>query len=586
MPREVKTTTEEAHYRLLILGDGSVRTVPLKGTHWIIGRALDCTITLRDPTVSRQHIQLERTRDGFRFLDLDSANPPKLDGQPTRKGRLEVGQQLTIGLTQLVLEQRHRPAPVSTNQVGTVVLSREVIDEEGVLDEGGPDSPITAARVLESIEWTLADLGDLASAARPLLELALNLTKRQAGWLVRFIGRDGIETLAATTADGNAFQPTLPGSALHESRRIRQTHLLKTQEHGRVHDRLLIPLGADAAGLLVLEQPRPDAPAGQELLRLAQALGKVIWHRMEEAMERARLRDELERLRFHGTDAHNALLASTRLQAIRERLRSAASGDHAMLLVGEPGTEREELARYLHAESPRRGAPFVAWDAAGSAADKQPLELFGNGAYPGLLQRAVSGTLFVDNATAMPKELQQELAAALATAERADIRLVCAVAPAAADRDHWHDDLHATLQAPPVEIPPLRDDARDVLALSELFLSGLGDRPNGAPRLMTERTKQALTAHDWPGNVRELRLTIEHAAARAGNQAIAPRHLPDGVADKTFREAPALPSLEEVERQHIIEVMRRTGGVRARTAEILGIASSTLYEKLKRYRIE
>ena len=100
---------------------------------------------------------------------------------------------------------------------------------------------------------------------------------------------------------------------------------------------------------------------------------------------------------------------------------------------------------------------------------------------------------------------------------------------------------------------------------------------------MSERCKRLLTQHSWPGNVRELRLTLESAAAKAGNQIITPRHLPAELADS---DGQAAPSLEDVERAHIAEVMIRTRGVRSRAAQVLGIASSTLYEKLKKYQID
>ncbi|MFT4516269.1 MAG: transcriptional regulator of acetoin/glycerol metabolism, partial [Planctomycetota bacterium] len=100
------------------------------------------------------------------------------------------------------------------------------------------------------------------------------------------------------------------------------------------------------------------------------------------------------------------------------------------------------------------------------------------------------------------------------------------------------------------------------------------------------RCKRLLTQHSWPGNVRELRLTLESAAAKAGNQPITQRHLPPELTDINDRVTPGLPTLEDVERTHIAEVIIRTGGVRSRAAQVLGIASSTLYEKLKKYKID
>lgn len=576
-------------FRLLILGDGSVRTVPLEGSRWIIGRAPDCSIPLRDPTVSRKHLLLERVGEEFRFQDLGGANPAQIDGRPVRQGSLAVGQSIRIGLTTLRVERRQRPAPIATDAGSTVVLSREVLDEDAAI-ASARSLPSVAARVLQRIEWTFADLGDLADAAEPMLELALSLTGRRAGWISRFDGRGGAETLAAIGIAADA-QPKLPESVLIEAQRIGQPHLVTTSEGEVRRERLLIPLGKDPGGLMVLHEPGADAPSGQDLLRLAQSLGSVVWHRLQETLERQRLRQELERLRFHGTSAHNALLASQRLQPVRERLRGVAELDIAVLLAGEPGTEREDLARYLHAESPRRTLPFVPWDAASVPATRHAEELFGSDDRPGVLRHAAGGTLFVENVTALSLALQERLAAAVTEATPVRPRLVLgASSPLPDDGDlqsgPWSRQLRDSIGGACVAIPPLRDDPRDVLPLAEMFLADLGTGPDGSPRLLSERAKRLLLAYPWPGNTRELRLTIEAAAGQAGSQPIAPRHLPPALADESEGGPPQLPSLALVEQQHIRNVMQFTAGVRSRAAQILGIATSTLYEKLKKYGID
>lgn len=579
----VQKHMEETQFRLVIQGDGSVRTVPLNGQRWTIGRSTDCSITLPDPTVSRRHLLIERSDDRFEFRDLGGANPVHLDGRPVRRGELRVGSLLTIGLTNLRLDARQRPSPLASSGDHTVVLAREVVDDELQPEEGGHAA--TASRILQSIEWTFADLGDLGDAAEPLLQLALNLTGHRSGWLARFPTPDTTETLATASLDRDSFSPRLPEGALHDAHRIGAPHLLTTREGDADVQRLLVPLGQNGEGLLVLEDPGDATPDGQQLLRLAQSLGSVVWHRLQETMERLRLRTELRHLRFHGTDTHNALLTSSRLQQTREAVRSRANAAMPTLLQGEQGTEREELARYLHAESSRRDAPFVSWNPRKAAAERRERELFGDTRQPGLLHDAAGGTLFVDDFGALEHDLQRRLFEHVDSGADPRMALVVAIDDSGPGTD-LHDDVEARLRSHTIEIPPLREDARDILALAELFLSELGACPDGSPRLLTERARRVLTAHCWPGNVRELRLTIEAAAARAGSQPIAPRHLPVDLTSASDADGPQLPSLSDVEQQHIREVMKRTGGVRTRAAQILGIANSTLYEKLKKYGID
>lgn len=598
MSQDTEPTPTTA-YRLVVLGDGSVRTIPLVGSRWIVGRAPECSIPLRDPTVSRRHLSLERRGETFRFQDLGGSNPLLLDGRPIHQGVLEVGQTLLVGLTRLSLERRHRGTVVVPQENSTVMLSREVIDEELPSTATSNSYLGMARRILERIEWTFADLGVLEDVAEPLLELGLNLTGRRRGVLGRFNSQGAFECLASLDAFGIGQDLYVPEQVLDEARRLGRTNLLTMQEQGKPVNRLVIPFGSGPDGVVVLEEPQPDAASGQELLRLGRAFGTVAWHRLQEAAERLRLREEVQRLRFHGTTAHNALLASSRLQGVRQQLRELANQDGPVVLIGEDGTEREDLARYLHIEGNRARQPFVAILLANLPDFRREKELFGDGrGMADAVSRARGGTLFLDAIDRLPLDQQERLAAcfqSIPPAESSDQapapRLIAATDEAIDAGDgSWHPKLLALLESPPLAIPPLRTDARDVLALAELFLSEMGSTPDGSPRLLSERTKRLLVGHPWPGNVRELRQVLELAAARAGNQPIAPRHLPEAFAEPGEAPGPSsgvlIPTLEDVEQRHIRDVLQRVGGNRARAAQVLGIAASTLYEKLRRYAID
>lgn len=588
-------------YRLVVLGDGSVKTIPLVGTTWILGRAPECSIQLRDPTVSRRHLRLERDGEAFRFQDLGGSNPILLDGRATRQGDLNPGQTLVIGLTRLTIERRQRVAIVVPKTDATVVLSRQVIDEE--LDVPGDAATTSyagiARRVLERIEWTFADIGCLADAAEPMLDMSLNLTGRRRGLIGRFAQRGGLETLASLDAFGADVEVRVPEHTLHEGRRLGRANLLTVQEDGRMVNRLIVPLGNGPEGIdgiMVLEEPLPEAAQGQELLRLARSLGVVVWCRLQEVAERLRLREEVQRLRFHGTTAHHALLASTRLQLVRQQLRELANGDGAVLLVGEDGTEREDLARYMHVEGNRAKEPFVPINFATLPDSRRDVELFGDGnLHQSAAERASGGTLFLDHIDKLPAFLQERLLETLQVMpEHADDkgsnrpRLVAATSKPVQQRpEAWYPPLADQFLTTQLSIPPLRSDSRDVLALAELFLSEMGSAPDGSPRLLSERAKRMLACYTWPGNIRELRQVLEAAAARAGNQQIAPRHLPDQIEEpKENPGDPTVATLEETEQRHIRDVIQRVSGNRARAAQLLGIAPSTLYDKLRRYNIE
>ena len=556
-------TTE---FRLLIYGRGTARRVSLAGTRWTIGRSEECTITLDDPTVSRRHLALERNGDTFTFRDLGSANLPVVAGRQRSSGNLICGEELALGMSRLVVERQDRPAPVQATSGDTVVLAREVLEGEPPPAGAQRTDTAAAAKVLKSVERAFGDLAAPEHAAAPLLELALDLCGHQCGWLARLPRPDHIEVLASITPSPTGIEASLPDGALEDARRLGHPYLLRTQEGGRDRERLLVPLGVDLQGLLVLELPRPEAARGQQLLHLAETLGLLIWGRLSEAGAHHLLQDKLDSAAFHGTDPHQALLASARLQRPREQLRSRSADRRGVVLVGDPGTETEDLARLLHAEGARHGATFTRW----------------RRAVPELALDDDGGTLFVDASEQLEPTEQEHIAALIAQHPR--WRPVIATADAAAITC---PELLAELDPEPIEIPPLRNAPRDITALAELFLAQLGPNQDGAPRLLSERARRLLTSHDWPGNVRELRAAVEAAAGSAGSQPIAPRHLPLAKQDSDdAAEAAAIPTLEDVERRHIEEVLRRTGGVRSRAAKALGIANSTLYEKLKRYRIQ
>lgn len=580
-------------YRLLVLTGGSVRTIPLHGERWLIGRADDCTIALRDPTVSRRHVLLEQVDETFRFRDLGGSNPILLDGTPRQEGVMEVGQTLAVGLCRLTLERRSQPAHTAAASEATVILSREVIEDEAQVREVHHDSFLTTARrVLERIEWTFADLGDPGDTAEPLLELAINLTSRRRGLIARLHAEEGVEILATCDLQGSPIEMRIPVQVLRDLRSFGQPNLITTQDRERVVERLVVPLGEGPDGLLLLEEPMPEAPTGQELLRLGRTLGRVVWHRLQESQERLRLRDEVQRLRFHGTAAHQALMASTRLHEARQRGRQLANTERIVALIGEPGTELEELARYIHVEGTRAKGPFHCLRLTSLDEARIASELFGTDDHAGAVQSARGGTLFLDGVTLLPTELQDRLLDALHgganSGGKATTRLVVAAKDSPEHNPSaWSPRLRERIAPYTLQLPPLRTDARDVLALAELFLSDLGPSRDGSPRLLSERTKRILTSYPWPGNVEELRRTLELAATRAGKQAIAPRHLPEHLSDSA---APAvtqeIASLEQVETEHILDVLQRVGGNRAKAAQVLGIAASTLYEKLKRLAIE
>ncbi len=317
------------------------------------------------------------------------------------------------------------------------------------------------------------------------------------------------------------------------------------------------------------------------------------------AAERGRLRQEVAVLRAQGrTNATPPAMAPTVSDLID---LAARNPDAPILLQGETGTGKGYIARQIHDRSVRNLSPFVEINCASLSATFFESELFGHerGAFTdarqakrGLLEVAGDGTVFLDEIAELSPEVQPRLLKVLeertfrrlggTTMLRSSARVVVATHQSLADavaEKRFRADLYYRLQVLTITLPPLRERQDEILTMAMSML------PKGSS--LTNDAEDALASYRWPGNIRELKNTIWRAAILAEGRPIEPSHL--GLA---VPAAPAAPvrtvpneprSLEQAEREVIREALVASGGNRTHAARILGIARSTLLEKLKRY---
>ncbi|HWP35581.1 MAG TPA: sigma 54-interacting transcriptional regulator [Thermodesulfobacteriota bacterium] len=292
-------------------------------------------------------------------------------------------------------------------------------------------------------------------------------------------------------------------------------------------------------------------------------------------------------------------------------IRRVAPTESTVLVTGETGTGKELVARALHALSARSAGPFVAVNCGALAAELVESELFGHerGAFTGAVGRragafeaASGGTLFLDEVGELPLTLQPKLLRALesrtvtrlgsSTAVPVDVRVVAAThrdLEAEVRAGRFREDLFFRLHVVPIEVPPLRERLEDLPLLAAHLLERLGA---GRGRSLAPAALARLAAHDWPGNVRELRNVLERAALLADGDLIEADHLrfarvgpAAGSAEgggATARRGPAR-RMEEVEREAIVAALEATGWNKRAAARALGIAKSTLHEKLRKW---
>jgi two-component system response regulator HydG len=300
-------------------------------------------------------------------------------------------------------------------------------------------------------------------------------------------------------------------------------------------------------------------------------------------------------------------LISPAMQQVNQVLERLARTNVTVTLIGQTGTGKDVLARTVHQHSRRAAGPFVVFDCGAVAPNLAESELLGHerGAFTGAhsthtgaFERANGGTLFLDEIGELPLELQPRLLRVLenravrrvgGTVDRhVDVRVVAATnrdlqAEVASGR--FRQDLYFRLAAAVVQVPSLRDRVDDIPLLVSRLLEDLGH-----PEVeVTQETLEALKARSWPGNVRELKNALACALAFLESEVLEPRHLASLPSEE--RTAPlsqchlAGLTLEAVERAAILQTLEQTRGNKAQAAQSLGIAVSTLYEKLKKYRV-
>lgn len=308
--------------------------------------------------------------------------------------------------------------------------------------------------------------------------------------------------------------------------------------------------------------------------------------------------------RSGATDFGTAFGRSPRMRNLFEILERLACRDVSILLLGETGTGKDVIARAIHARSLRANEPFAVFDCAAVAPNLVESDLFGHdrGAFTGAVQdregvfeRGSSGTVFLDEIGELPLDLQPRLLRVLEerTVRRVggtdpvfvDVRMIAAThrdLELEAESGRFRQDLFYRLSTAVVEIPPLRQRLEDLPTLVERFLGELG-----GPHRVADETLSLLRGHRWPGNVRELRNVIERAAALADGPVLLPEHVSlrqSRGGDSTLDRLPlGGRRLERLERAAIAQTLNQTNGNKSRAARALGIAASTLYDKIRKY---
>jgi DNA-binding NtrC family response regulator len=331
------------------------------------------------------------------------------------------------------------------------------------------------------------------------------------------------------------------------------------------------------------------------------------------ARERFLVREENRRLqaalsRRHPISDH-LIGAGPAMQEVLAMVNKVAAVDCNVLLQGDSGTGKELVARSIHALSPRSAKPFVSFNCAAFNEELICSELFGHekGAFTGathtkigLLDSAAGGTVFLDEIGEMPLSMQVKLLRAIQ--ERAilrvggtqpiavDIRIVAASnkdLKKASQDGEFREDLFYRLNVVSIHLPRLTDRREDIPQFVSSFIGKYNGYFGKAVEGVSDQALDILTHYHFPGNVRELENIIQRAVALTNGKVLQVRDLPPDLQQLEFNliEGEGLLNLEEVEKLHIQKVLKKTRYNKILAAKILNLPRTTLWRKMKRYRL-
>jgi formate hydrogenlyase transcriptional activator len=300
---------------------------------------------------------------------------------------------------------------------------------------------------------------------------------------------------------------------------------------------------------------------------------------------------------------------SAALRGVLKQVEVVAPTESTVLILGETGTGKELIARAIHTTSSRSSRPFVKLNCAAIPSGLLESELFGHekGAFTGAVAQRIGrfeladgGTLFLDEVGDIPLELQSKLLRVLQEQEferlgstrtlRVDVRLVAAtnrdLARMVGDRQ-FREDLYFRLNVFPIRIPPLRERAGDIPLLARHYVETYAQRMNKGIETIPEEAMAALCRHTWPGNIRELQNFIERAVIMTPGSALQIQSN-DLQQHRPIASTMMANTLQEMERERILQVLRETGAVIGGpqgAAARLGLKRTTLLSKMQKLGI-
>lgn len=357
-----------------------------------------------------------------------------------------------------------------------------------------------------------------------------------------------------------------------------------------------------------------DGEEGRQVIKkVVNSLHSIV-AKLEEEEEHLKLENIYLKERLSKEYAPDLVVGpNKRMEQIYSLITKVAATDSTVLLTGETGTGKGLFARAVHYHSPRSNQPFVPVNCSTLSENLLESELFGHvkGAFtsatsdkPGLFELSNKGTFFFDEIGDISPAIQGKLLEVLQDKStkrvggtkptKVDVRIIAATnkdIEALVKEGRFREDLFYRLNVFPIHLPALRERKEDIPMLAEHFLEEFNREKEKNIKGIHKEALKKLIEYDWPGNIREIENVIERAVVLAEGELIRFQDLPVYLQGKreektAAKEKEAIKTLGELEREHILSVLKLTSDKRSEAAKLLGIDRKTLYRKIKGCKLE
>lgn len=600
-----------------------------------IGRDKTNSISLDDQRISRHHCEIWREENIYKLKDLNSKNGSYVNNLLVKEIALNSGDTILTGETLLTFY--YTPVQQCTTPVSflpqdpkqTLIVRKlpgaqirelkpqllaKLVHEKTIQDLAALYHTSFSIYTIRNIDKLLARVLELIFKAVPAERSVILLSDGDKNKLephaVRLKkGETKTEIKISSTITNEVFQENvslLTKDAQADKRFDTKTSILQEA----IKSAICVPISTAETtfGVIYLDTKTTTAAFTEDTLRLITAIANQVAIAIENLRFHEELQQETHTLSKELKQTYNMVGISKQMKNVFNLISKAAPTNSIVLITGESGTGKELVARAIHYNSPRKNKPFICVNCTTLPETLIESELFGHekGAFtgahatkPGQFELANKGTLFLDEIGEMPQESQMKLLRVLEESKvrhvggtkdiPVDVRVIAASnknLEKEVKNGSFREDLYYRLKVINIELSPLRERKDDITLLTKYYYDMFKPKATHPIKGISSEAMNVMEKYSWPGNIRELKNCIERALVMSKKDYIGPKDLDLIPQAKLSKENSPIPTLYELEKEHILKAIGAAEGNKTKAAEILGIRRSTLYEKLKLYKIE